>query len=88
VTTTQNAAPDLPPLPATPAERLALANRLYREFRALCFWHCRPDLVITEERIPLVAKGLRDYGGRRGFMLSALLRDRDERDGVEATPCP
>ena len=55
-------------------ERVELANRLYRDFHALCFWHSPRDLVITEELIPFVVKGLRKHGGRRGFLLSATLR--------------
>jgi hypothetical protein len=55
-------------------ERLALADRLYREFHARCFWHCPRDLVITEDLIPLVVQGLRKHGGRRGFILSGKLR--------------
>lgn len=59
--------------PLEDAQRLELANRLYREYRARCFWHCPPDLIITEELIPLVARGLRQHGGRRGFVLAAKL---------------
>jgi hypothetical protein len=59
---------------AKPAEtRLELANRLFREHYARCFWHCRPDLRITEETIPLVVKGLREHGGRRGLLAAAQL---------------
>jgi len=60
----------------TVGERLNLANRLYREFYAQCFWHCPPDLVITEELLPLVVKGLRTYGGRRGFLLAEELQPK------------
>jgi hypothetical protein len=31
-------------------------------------------LVITEELLPFVIKGLRAHGGRRGFILSGKLR--------------
>jgi hypothetical protein len=55
-------------------ERLELANRLYREYHTRCFWHCPRDLVITEDLIPLVVKGLREHGGRRGFILAGRLR--------------
>jgi hypothetical protein len=54
-------------------ERVALGNQLFREYHSRCFWHCPRDLVITEELIPFVIKGLRTHGGRRGFMLAALL---------------
>jgi len=57
-------------------ERLALANRLFREYHASCFWHSPRDLVITEELIPFVVKGLRRYGGHQGFFAAAPLRDR------------
>ena len=55
------------------ADRLALANALYREYHTRCFWHCPRDLTITEELLPLVVKGLRSHGGRRGFLLAAKL---------------
>jgi hypothetical protein len=67
-------------VPRSLDKRLELANRLYREFHSRCFWHNPPDLVITEELIPLVIKGLRTHGGRRGFILSADLR-QPESDG-------
>ena len=53
--------------------RLELANQLFRTFHARCFWHSPRDLVITEEMIPFVVKGLRTHGGRRGFMLAEKL---------------
>jgi hypothetical protein len=55
-------------------ERLELANLLYREFQTRCFWHSPRDLVITEELIPFVVKGLRTYGGHRGFRLASKLQ--------------
>ena len=55
-------------------DRLELANQLYREYHARCFWHCPRALVITEELIPFVIKGLRAHGGRRGFILSGKLK--------------
>ncbi|HWY88790.1 MAG TPA: hypothetical protein VNX28_18910, partial [Gemmataceae bacterium] len=63
---------NLTPTIATPQNRnelVELANQLFREFHTRCFWHSPRDLVITEELIPFVAKGLRTHGGRRGFML-------------------
>jgi hypothetical protein len=57
-------------------ERLELANRLYREYHARCFWHCPPDLVITEALIPLVVRGLRKHGGHQGFILAEKLECR------------
>ncbi len=55
-------------------ERLELANLLYREFQNRCFWHSPRDLVITEDLIPFVVKGLRTHGGHRGFKLASKLQ--------------
>jgi hypothetical protein len=74
----------------TLGERLELANQLYSEFHARCFWHSPRDLVITEELLPFVVKGLRTYGGRRGFILSGKLRQREVTPppaGKESTEC-
>ncbi len=57
----------------TAESRLELANRLFREYYASCFWHCRPDLSITEAHIPLVVDGLRRHGGRKGLLAAARL---------------
>lgn len=62
-------------------ERIEQANQLYREFHTRCFWHCPRDLVITEELIPFVVKGLRTYGGRAGFMLAGKLRRQPASHG-------
>jgi len=59
--------------PRNVQDRLDLANRLYREFHNRCFWHSPRDLVITEDLIPFVVKGLRTYGGHRGFKLASKL---------------
>ena len=59
--------------PRTAQERLALANRLFKEHYASCFWHMKPDLVVTEELLPVIVKGLRTHGGRRGFFDAASL---------------
>jgi hypothetical protein len=71
------------PTPLTKEERLELANQLYREYHTRCFWHCPRELVITEDLISLVIDGLRKHGGRRGFMLSSKLR---QRQPVEPNP--
>ncbi len=65
-----------PTIPTADArdEGLELANQLYREFHTRCFWHSPRDLVITEDLLPFVMKGLRANGGRRGFILSGKLR--------------
>jgi len=70
------------------AQRLELANQLYREYHTRCFWHCPRDLVITEELLPLVVKGLRTHGGHRGFKLSAELMPRTDSTAKDNTQCP
>ncbi len=59
----------------TTTDNVALANRLFREFYATCFWHMKPDLVVTAALIPVIVKGLRTYGGKRGMMAAAELTD-------------
>ena len=67
-----NRAPTSGPKPTVEARR-ELANRLFREFYSSCFWHHRPDLLITEENIPLVIQGLRSHGGKKGLLAAAQL---------------
>lgn len=55
---------------------LELANRLFREFHTQCFWHSPHDLVITDDLIPFVARGLRTYGGGNGFKLAGELQPK------------
>jgi hypothetical protein len=61
-------------IPRNLDERLELANLLYRKFQNRSFWHAPRDLVITEDLIPFVVKGLRTYGGHRGFKLASKLQ--------------
>jgi hypothetical protein len=63
------------------AAQLELANRLFREFHAACFWHLKPDLVVTEALLPLVVKGLRAHGGRLGALAAARLLGDDSFPG-------
>ena len=69
-------------------ERLQLANQLYREYHAQCFWHSPRDLVITEDLIPFVVQGLRKHGGRRGFMRSGQLQERNLPAEKGRKECP
>jgi hypothetical protein len=57
------------------ADRVERANRLFREFYTACFWHMKPDLVVTEAMIPIIVRGLRTYGGRRGMLAAAELTE-------------
>ena len=62
------------PTPRNLHERLELANLLYREFQNRCFWHSSRELIVTEDLIPFVVRGLRAHGGHRGFKLAAKLQ--------------
>ena len=55
------------------AERLKLAQQAFRDFFAQCFWSSDPNLIITEELIPFVVRGLRYYGGHKGYQIAAEL---------------
>ncbi len=59
------------------ASAMELAQRYYREFHILCFWHMKPDLTVTEDHIPAIVDGLRKHGGRKGMLAAdQLLRLR------------
>lgn len=53
--------------------RVREARRAFREFHARCFWYLRDDLPITKRDIPEIVRGLRQNGGRQGFLLAARL---------------
>lgn len=53
--------------------RLKLARQAYRDFHATCFWSYRLNLEITEVQIRFVIRGLRKYGGHKGYKIAAEL---------------
>ena len=53
--------------------RVREARRAFRRFYGRCFWHLREDLEVGLEDIPEVVRGLRQHGGREGFILAAKL---------------
>ncbi|MEI6147972.1 MAG: hypothetical protein WCS01_02670 [bacterium] len=53
--------------------RVREARKIFREFYAQCFWFIRPDLRVTINDIPELVRGLRQNGGRQGFLLAAKL---------------
>ena len=53
--------------------RLQLAKQAFKDFSLQCFWSCREDLEITEDKIPFVVRGLRHYGGHKGYRIAAEL---------------
>lgn len=53
--------------------RVRETRRAFRRFYAQCFWFLRKDTEITAEDIPAIVRGLRQNGGREGFLLAAKL---------------
>lgn len=62
-------------LPATADldARLGLARDAFARYYALCFWSWSRDTIITPDLLPNVAHALRNYGGRRQWVLSELI---------------
>jgi hypothetical protein len=59
--------------PLTTPEKLALAQRAFKQFHSRCFWFMRADAQITEEDVPYICQRLRADGGREGFFLAAKI---------------
>ena len=59
--------------------RLEQAQRLFTQYYGSCFWHCKPDLVVTEAMIPMIVKRLCQYGGQKGLREAAKLQKTEER---------
>ena len=53
--------------------RVREARRIFRRFYAQCFWYMRQDMEVTIADIPELVRGLRQNGGRQGFLLAAKL---------------
>lgn len=53
--------------------RLREARRAFRRFHSQCFWYMRENMNITLADVPEIARGLRQNGGRQGFLLAARL---------------
>lgn len=53
--------------------RVREARAAFRRFHVQCFWFMRKDLTVTEEHIPEIVRGLRQNGGREGFLLAQKL---------------
>lgn len=53
--------------------RVALAQQLFEQFYAECFWHMPPTFRVRAGDIPVIVKNLRTHGGRSGFFASASL---------------
>ena len=50
-------------------EKLELARKILRDFHVQCFWYLREDLEPKSSDLDEIARGLRQNGGRRGFLL-------------------
>ena len=61
------------PLENNSPSALEHAQHLFREYYASCFWHLKPDLIVTDAMLPLIVKGLRTHGGRRGMLAAGEL---------------
>jgi hypothetical protein len=57
--------------------RLELARKAFKDFYAQCFWSADPGLVVEEQHIPLIIRGLRLHGGHKGYRLAAELFQRE-----------
>lgn len=55
------------------SSQVALAQQLFEEYYTRCFWYMSPQARIGTDTVPLIAKGLRTYGGRSGFLAAAAL---------------
>lgn len=53
--------------------RVREARRAFRRFHPRCFWYLREDLEVSLDDIPEIVRGLRQNGGREGFLLAAKL---------------
>jgi hypothetical protein len=53
--------------------RVREAQRAFRRFYAQCFWYLRTDMKVTLKDIPEIVRGLRQNGGRTGFILAEKL---------------
>ena len=53
--------------------RVREARRAFREFHAQCFWYLRLDLQVSLDDVPEIVRGLRQNGGRKGFLVAARL---------------
>jgi len=53
--------------------RIREAKRAFKKYYAQCFWFMREDLEINLENISEIINGLRQNGGRQGFLLAAKL---------------
>lgn len=63
----------LSPEDARDMVRVREARRAFRQFYAQCFWFMRPDMKVALDDVPEIVRGLRQNGGRKGFLIAARL---------------
>jgi hypothetical protein len=63
----------LTPEQAREMVRIREARRAFTKFHTQCFWYMEPDIEITKAELPLIARGLRTYGGHEGYRLAARI---------------
>jgi len=56
-----------------PMVRVREARRAFQRFRSICFWSCRPDLIIGAGDVPWVAEQLMKHGNRDAWRIGAKL---------------
>lgn len=56
-----------------PTSRLTAAQQLFEQFYAECFWHMPSGFRVKLGDIPIIIKGLRTFGGHRGFVAASSL---------------
>jgi hypothetical protein len=62
------------PLENVREDRLARAQRAFRENHAACFWSSDPAMEITGDDIPFVIAGLRKHGGHKEWREAQALQ--------------
>jgi hypothetical protein len=60
-------------VPVDHADAVALARHLFHRYRARCFWHWRPDVVVGADDIAAILHGLRTNGDRQAWLDAARL---------------
>jgi hypothetical protein len=58
---------------ANKLEVLERAQQLFNQYYVSCFWHLKPDLLVTEANLPVIIKGLRTHGDRAAFIAAGSL---------------
>jgi hypothetical protein len=53
--------------------RVREAQRAFLNFYGQCFWYLKRDMKVTLEDLPEIVRGLRQNGGRTGFLLAGKL---------------